>query len=145
MREGRKEEKKEGRKERRRGKIGLSTPLASRAGFILTSRDKDVIEYVLRFAFFAANNEAEYKALIIGLKLAKELGAYKLKVFSDSLLVVGQVNGEFEARSPLMTRYFKKVKEVKAHILTKYLKSSRFQDLRTPKLTNSLGWLLCKW
>ena len=32
----------------------------------------------------ASNNEAEYEALIIGLKLVKELGAHELKVFSDS-------------------------------------------------------------
>ena len=40
------------------------------------------------------NNEAEYEALIIGLKLAKELETPALQIFSDSWLVVGQVNGE---------------------------------------------------
>ena len=60
------------------------------------------------------NNEAKYEALITGLTLAKELGAKKLKVFSDSQLIVGQANGEFEARNPSMIEYLKKVKKIMA-------------------------------
>ena len=48
-----------------------------------------VFEYALWFAFSASNNEVEYEALIIGLKIAKELESQELKVFSDSQLVVG--------------------------------------------------------
>ena len=55
------------------------------------------------------NNETEYEALIIGLKLAKELKIPALWIFSNSQLVVGQVNGEFEARSPSMIKYLDKV------------------------------------
>ena len=73
-----------------------------------------MFEYALQFAFSASNNEAEYEALITGLTLAKELGAQELKVFSDFQLVVGQVNGEFQARSPSMIEYLKKVKEILA-------------------------------
>ena len=65
----------------------------------------------------ASNNEAEYKVLIIGLKIVKELDTPRFKVFSNSQLVVRQVNREFEAQSPSMARYLGKVKEVKAKIL----------------------------
>ena len=61
----------------------------SRASIILITLDGMVVEYVLRFTFPTSNNEAEYEALIIGLKLAKELEAHKLKVFNDFQLVVG--------------------------------------------------------
>ena len=81
---------------------GSSTTSMSGAGIILTAPDEMMFEYALRFAFPASNNGAEYEALMIGLKLAKELGVDELKVFNDSQLVVGQVNGEFEARSPSM-------------------------------------------
>ena len=57
----------------------------------------------------AINNEAEYEALIIGIKLAKELRTPTLQVFSDSQLVVGQVNGECEAKDPSMIKYLAKV------------------------------------
>ncbi|CAL8145589.1 unnamed protein product [Prunus armeniaca] len=46
----------------------------------------------LRFKFHASNNEAEYEALLAGLRLAKEMGAEQIQIFSDSQLVVHQVN-----------------------------------------------------
>ena len=95
---------------------GSSTTAMSRVGIILTNLDQIVFEYALRFAFLASNNEAEHEALITGLKLAKDLRAQKLKVFSDSQLIVEQVNGEFDARSPSMVRYLKKVKKIMAQI-----------------------------
>ena len=61
---------------------GSSTPSASGIGIILTSLDKEVIEYALRFAFPTSNNEAEYEALITSLKLSKEMNILELKVFS---------------------------------------------------------------
>jgi ribonuclease HI len=41
----------------------------------------------------ATHNEAEYRALIEGLKLAREHGIQRLRVYMDSELVVDQVNG----------------------------------------------------
>ena len=45
-----------------------------------------------------SSNEAEYKALIYGLELALKLRIHNLKVFLDSELVFGHVNGIFEAK-----------------------------------------------
>ena len=59
-----------------------------------------LIEQSLRFAFKASNNQAEYEALIAGILLAKEMGARVLMAKSDSLLVTGQVTGEFQAKDP---------------------------------------------
>lgn len=42
-------------------------------GLILTSPKGVIIEYSLSFRFNALNNEAEYEALVIGLKISKEL------------------------------------------------------------------------
>ncbi|RDY01225.1 hypothetical protein CR513_15478, partial [Mucuna pruriens] len=39
------------------------------------------------------------------MRLAKELEAKKLKVKSDSKLVTGQVNGEYQARDPQLVKY----------------------------------------
>ena len=51
----------------------------------------------LRFEFKASNNEVEYKALIAGLELAKEMKVESLDIFSDSQLVVCQINDEYQA------------------------------------------------
>jgi len=42
-----------------------------------------LIEQALRFAFKASNNQAEYKALIAGMLLPKDLSARSLLVKSD--------------------------------------------------------------
>ena len=42
------------------------------------------IHYTLHFGFQASNNEAEYEALIAGLRLSRELKVNNLKVYSDS-------------------------------------------------------------
>ena len=41
---------------------------------VLTSQDGDVLERSISYGFKATNNEAEYKAMIAGLNLAKEMG-----------------------------------------------------------------------
>jgi hypothetical protein len=61
---------------------------------------------VLRLSFpQASNNEAEYKALLHGMKMAKACGATRLKTFGDSNLVVQQVMNRCDAINDNMTAY----------------------------------------
>ncbi|XP_077250263.1 uncharacterized protein LOC143889792 [Tasmannia lanceolata] len=90
---------------------GSTSKTGRGAGVVLHGPDGFTAEYVLRLDFTASNNETEYEALLAELSLAAELGAGKLKVYSDSQLVVEQVNGAYEARGPRMKRYLQKVKE----------------------------------
>ncbi|XP_074323825.1 uncharacterized protein LOC141660733 [Apium graveolens] len=57
--------------------------------------------------FYATNNDAEYEALINGLKIALEMGVRNLIVRSDSELLVNQVNGGFQARGPRTELYLR--------------------------------------
>jgi ribonuclease HI len=62
------------------------------AGVVLISPHGDKLRYVLRMSFpQASNNEAEYEALLHGMKMAKACGANHLKIFGDSNLVIQQV------------------------------------------------------
>ena len=56
----------------------------SSTNLILTSFEGFNTEQVLRFNFNTSNNDAKYKAIIVGLKMVKELGVRKLKIFIDS-------------------------------------------------------------
>jgi ribonuclease HI len=47
----------------------------------------------------ATNNVAEYGALLLGLELARELGASEVEVIGDSELVARQVGGEYKVKS----------------------------------------------
>lgn len=77
----------------------------SGAGVILEGPGDLVLEQSLRFDFKVSNNEAEYEAMIAGLKLAKEVGVKAVKCRSNSQLVIGQVRGAFQTREPHLTRY----------------------------------------
>ena len=48
----------------------------------------------------ATNNVAEYRALLLGLEQARELGADEVEVVNDSELVAKQVNGEYKVKHP---------------------------------------------
>lgn len=49
---------------------------------------------------YATNNEAEYQGLLLGLRLAQDLGVRRLEVRGDSALVAKQLNGEYAVRAP---------------------------------------------
>ncbi|GJY12135.1 reverse transcriptase domain-containing protein [Tanacetum coccineum] len=80
------------------------------AGVILTDPGGVEFTYALRFQFEATNNEAEYEALIAGLRIAKKIGVQNLKVNVDSKLVANQVNGTYIAKETDMVKYLKRVK-----------------------------------
>ena len=58
-------------------------------GLVLVSPEKITIEKSLRLGFSATNNEAEYKALLMGMMMVQKMGGRTVKVYSDSRLVVG--------------------------------------------------------
>ena len=66
---------------------------------------KGSLSNMLRFNFPATNNEVDYEALVEGLRIAKKLELSKLKICTDSQLVIGQVKGDFEARKENMKKY----------------------------------------
>lgn len=48
-----------------------------------------------KLVFECSNNEAEYEALIVGVKILKKFGEKKISVYGDSDLVIKQVKGEY--------------------------------------------------
>ncbi len=80
-------------------------------------------EKVVRFGEYlgeATNNVAEYKALLLGLQAAIDMGVRELEIRSDSELMVRQLNGQYKVKSPvLMDLYFSAIK-----LLSGFRKSS---------------------
>jgi ribonuclease HI len=62
----------------------------------------------------ATNNVAEYTALVEGLQLAGELGVKKLAVFSDSELLVKQMNGEYRVKHEDLRPLYDEAKQLAA-------------------------------
>jgi len=68
-------------------------------GLVLISPEKITIEKSLRLGFLAINNEAEYKALLVGITMVQKMEGKAVEIYSDSRLVVGQVKRELEAEN----------------------------------------------
>ncbi|GJQ93519.1 reverse transcriptase domain-containing protein [Tanacetum coccineum] len=66
--------------------------------------------YALRFQFTASNNEAEYEALLAGLRIAAQMGVRNVHVSVDSKLMANQVLGTYIAKEENMIKYLEKVK-----------------------------------
>ena len=63
-------------------------------GLVLISPKKITMEKSLRLGFLATNNKVEYEALLVGMTMVQKMGGKVVEIFSDSRLVVGQVQGE---------------------------------------------------
>jgi ribonuclease HI len=70
------------------------------AGIVLKDSAGGVVEKIALYLGKATNNMAEYEALIHALRRAGELQASSLQVFSDSELLVHQINGRYRVRAP---------------------------------------------
>ncbi|XP_074336436.1 uncharacterized protein LOC141673582 [Apium graveolens] len=77
----------------------------------------------IHFTFKATNNDIEYDALIIGLKLALEMRVENLNVYSDSMLVTHHIGCGWQARDPELNSISNVHKE-SSSFLTKYLGDS---------------------
>ncbi|XP_024004011.1 uncharacterized protein LOC112081486 [Eutrema salsugineum] len=69
--------------------------------------DGEILEQSFRLGFPVSNNEAKYKELIAGLRLAKGTGAEHVHVYYDSQLMAIQFHCKYEAKSDCMDAYLK--------------------------------------
>ena len=86
--------------------------LGVRAGILNIAPEGIRLENSFRLSFRASNNEAEYEALLVGLKAILGMRAWDVEIYSDSQLVINQVQGNFEARDSRMKAYLQAVKEI---------------------------------
>src|SRR5581483_5274043 len=70
------------------GPAAVAAVVTDASGEELAERAKTIGE--------ATNNVAEYRALLLGIELARELGAEELELVGDSQLIVRQVQGRYK-------------------------------------------------
>ncbi|KAK9050039.1 hypothetical protein SSX86_030992 [Deinandra increscens subsp. villosa] len=115
---------------------GSSNSDGSGAGLILKSPEGDELTYAIRFGFATSNNEAEYEALLAGLRLAKKMKAKQLMAYVDSLLVASQIAGTYEAKGKYMALYLEQVQElIKSFDKCEVLHISRSQNRKADALS----------
>src|SRR3954469_5647929 len=87
---------------------GSKRQQGARAGVVLISPKGTKLKYVLQINFsHASNNEAEYEALLHGMRMAKMCGATRLIIYGDSNLVVQQTMRNCDAIADNMAAYQK--------------------------------------
>ncbi|KAL0415763.1 UNVERIFIED_CONTAM: Ribonuclease HI [Sesamum latifolium] len=116
---------------------GSSTTQGSGAGIVITTPQGEDLEFAIKFGFKASNNEAEYEALVIGMRMAHETGARRLLAYSDSQLIVKQVEGAYEAKEENMIQYLQQITDLKA-------KFHHFQIIQIPREENAKADSLSK-
>ncbi|WP_224244107.1 ribonuclease HI family protein [Hyalangium gracile] len=75
-------------------------PGPSGAGAVLIEPGGQVVARLGKYLGNQTNNYAEYMGLLIGLKHAKSLGAKEIEVFADSELLIRQLSGRYQVKSP---------------------------------------------
>ncbi|XP_020225120.1 uncharacterized protein LOC109807003 [Cajanus cajan] len=116
---------------------GSPTVKGRGAGIILEGPTNMMLELAIKFDFQATNNQAEYEALLTGLRLAKNVGVKRLMCCSDSKLITKQVGGSYQTKEPQLQRY---------NLMVSHLTSSfdDFQIKHIPREQNVRANLLSK-
>jgi ribonuclease HI len=119
------------------GSRGNPGPAA--AGFVLKNDKGETVERGGKFLGRATNNEAEYQAVIEGLKEALNFEPGRLTCFLDSSLVVNQLNGIFkikEARLRELTFEIKSLEKNFAEVYYRYI--PREQNKEADEVVNQI-------
>lgn len=89
------------------------------AGIGVVIKDADTGETLREFYEYigeTTNNQAEYRAVILGLKQALELSPDSIMVIADSELLVRQLTGEYRVKNPEIAKRFLEVRNLETRI-----------------------------
>ena len=85
------------------------------ASVLFISPKGEQLKYVLQIMFQATNNEAEYEVVLHGLCIAVSLGIKRLVCYSDSSIVVNQVNKDWDITKENMDAYCVEIRKLEKH------------------------------
>ena len=77
-------------------------------GAVILDGNGKLVKELSRYLGHATNNVAEYQGLLMGLETLLELGKKRIRVESDSQLLVRQLNGEYRVRDEKLKPLFQK-------------------------------------
>ena len=95
---------------------GATNSTGNGKGAVLVSSKGQKIPVSVKLNFDCTNNVTEYEACIVGLQVTLEFGAYDLSVFGDSLLIISQIEGKWQAQDTKLILYQKCVN----HLIPKF-------------------------
>jgi ribonuclease HI len=84
---------------------GASSKDGAGAGIVFISPAQETTTLSYKLEFEATNNVAEYEALVLGLRAAKDMGIKEISVFGDAELIIQQVRKIYQAKHPRLRSY----------------------------------------
>ena len=112
-------------------------PGESGIGIVIKDDRNNVLREDCEYIGINTNNAAEYKALILGLKKAKIMNPSRLIIYSDSELLVNQINGIYRVKSTkLIELYWDAVNLLKSFTAWDFKSIRREQNKKADMLAN---------
>ena len=99
---------------------GSSSKEGAGAGIVLISLGGENVCLMYKLEFQKTNNVAEYEALVLGLRDAKDLGIQQLPIFGNSELVVQQVRSIYQVKQQLLKVYKNEVWDLIDNLFTAF-------------------------
>jgi ribonuclease HI len=84
---------------------GASSSEGAGAGVVFISPCQEVISLSYKLEFEVTNNVAEYEALVLGMRAAKEMGIEEITIFGDAELIIQQIRNAYRAHNPRLRNY----------------------------------------
>jgi ribonuclease HI len=75
------------------------------AGVVFVSPDQETISLLYKMEFNTIDNVAEYEALVLGMRDAKEMGIKEITIFGDAELIIQQVRNAYRTKNPQLKNY----------------------------------------
>jgi len=117
------------------GSRGNPGPAAVAA--VATSADGDALGERKLYIGETTNNVAEYRAVLLGLELARELGAEEVEVVNDSELIARQIGGEYKVKhAGLKPLFVEAMRELRGFHKWSVQPVRREQNTRADELVN---------
>ncbi|XP_075478928.1 uncharacterized protein LOC142519785 [Primulina tabacum] len=89
---------------------GTSSLSGCGVGVVIIAPPGEKIKLALRIDSRVTNNDAAYEAVLAGIRVAQEVGASRIILYSDSQLITQQIKGVYEAKDDRMLIYLKLIK-----------------------------------
>ncbi|ADL07698.1 ribonuclease HI family protein [Thermosediminibacter oceani] len=81
-------------------------------GIVILDENGNTLKEISDYIGQTTNNIAEYTALVTALKEALEMGCEEIGIFSDSELMVKQINGEYQIKNEGIKRLYAQAMEL---------------------------------
>lgn len=99
---------------------------------VIIRNDAEILSEISDYIGETTNNQAEYMALIRGLEEALDMGQKNAEVFSDSELLVKQINGEYKIKNKSLVPLFNEARS----LISRF---NQFKIYHTPREENELA------